>query len=314
MRTPSRSPTRIPNRLTSKKTKPCSRREGLATKPEKEGVRRSPSGQSSQQTTRMPPCAGPRGSPRGTAPRGRPAEPAPAAHRQPHRLSPPHQSSKCCSSTDRPRATKPPSTPRLPTPQEQLNPGCQQPHRPPSRSDTSSPQAPPLAHERLLRAPPGSQQRAGNRSFRPLGQQQPGLAATPGVPRDPPHTTCKRPSAPTSFGFVSANISSWTHGWPHILAAAEARKCQVICLQETRLTSGRCRAARSLARAAGWVLYASPAVPTGMRGPAPGGVAVAVRRPRGSAPADPGMAKPDAADGRFVACVVEGGPGTPPWL
>ena len=79
-------------------------------------------------------------------------------------------------------------------------------------------------------------------------------------------------------------------------------------MQETRLTAGRCRAARSLARAAGWVLYASPAIPTGMRGPAPGGVAVAVRRPRGSAPADPGMAKPDAADGRFTACVIEGGP------
>ena len=45
-----------------------------------------------------------------------------------------------------------------------------------------------------------------------------------------------------------------------------------------------------------------------MRCPAPGGVAIAVRRPRGSAPADPGAAKCDATDGRFVASVVEGGP------
>ena len=79
-------------------------------------------------------------------------------------------------------------------------------------------------------------------------------------------------------------------------------------MQETRLTAGRCRAARNLARSTGWAHYASPAVATGMRGPAPGGVAIAVRRPRGSAPADPGAAKGDATDGRFAACVVEGGP------
>ena len=118
--------------------------------------------------------------------------------------------------------------------------------------------------------------------------------------------------SPRPLTLTSANITSWNAGWPHALAAAQDRGCQILCLQETRLTADRGRSARGLARAAGWALHLAPAVRTGMRGPAPGGVAIAVRRPRGSAPMDPGAAHKAATEGRFTACAVEGGPGTPP--
>ena len=91
------------------------------------------------------------------------------------------------------------------------------------------------------------------------------------------------------------------------MAAAESRKCMIVCMQETRLPEGKCRAVRNLARSTGWAFHAATATATGQRGPAPGGVAIAIRRPRGSAPADPGPAKASQTDGRFVACMVEGG-------
>ena len=125
----------------------------------------------------------------------------------------------------------------------------------------------------------------------------------------PAAATSKPRQPPRHLSLATINISSWSAGWPHALAAAQDRGCQILCLQETRLTADRGRSARGLARAAGWALHLAAATRTGMRGPAPDGVAIAVRRPRGSAPIDPGAAHKTAADGRFAACAVEGGPG-----
>ena len=51
---------------------------------------------------------------------------------------------------------------------------------------------------------------------------------------------------------TSANISSWTNGWPLLLAAADARSGQILCMRETRLTAAKARSARRAARAVGW--------------------------------------------------------------
>ena len=110
------------------------------------------------------------------------------------------------------------------------------------------------------------------------------------------------------LAMTSANISSWTNSWPLLLAAADARVCQLLRMQETRLTAAKARSARSAARAVGWAFHLSAATHTGQRGPAPGGVAIAIRRPRGSAQMEPGPATEAAAEGRFAACAVEGGP------
>ena len=52
------------------------------------------------------------------------------------------------------------------------------------------------------------------------------------TPQGPPESASVGPP-PTSIALVSVNISSWTHRWQHILAAAEDRKCMIMCVQET---------------------------------------------------------------------------------
>ena len=118
----------------------------------------------------------------------------------------------------------------------------------------------------------------------------------------------RRPKPPNTLSLVSANISSWNAGWGPIVAAAAERRCDIICMQETRITADKGRSARGLARAVGWTLHLSTASRTGMRGPAPGGVAIAIRTCRGSAPMEAGPAAKMAKEGRLAACIVEGGP------
>ena len=106
---------------------------------------------------------------------------------------------------------------------------------------------------------------------------------------------------------VTANITSWSNGWPLIQPEADDAAAQVLLLQETRVTKATARGAMSKANFEGWDLHVAAATATGRRGPAPGGVAIAVRRGRASAMLQLGPAISVGAEGRLVAAVIEGG-------
>ena len=74
-----------------------------------------------------------------------------------------------------------------------------------------------------------------------------------------------------------------------------------------RVTKATARGARSKARFEGWDMHLSAATATSRRGPAPGGVAIAVRRGRANAMLQLSPARSVGAEGRLVAAIIEGG-------